>query len=206
MFDIDSLRRSILHPNISSKMTTRNISISVIVGSFFALLLYNIGFRTSKQPPIDHLQVDISKIASQAKSLAKSSWEYGTAAEALLELHNPELSVFGNDPLPADKIPYAPFHQVQSLEFVKLHIRTGNKTLIHSSTSAADPASLGVSAVLLGQTDVDYLKAAHNQIDYLLKEAPRLENGAISHRKDTKEAWADFMLVSSSPHKCRMPC
>jgi hypothetical protein len=206
MFDIDNLRRSILHPNISSKMTARNISVSVIVGSLFALILYNFGFRTSTQTPISHLQLDISKVASHAKSLAKNSWEYGTAAEALLELHNPELSVFGDDPLPADKIPYAPFHEVESLEFAKSYIRTGNKTLIHSSTSAADPASLGVSAILLGQTDVDYLKAAQNQVDYLLKEAPRLQNGAISHRKDTKEAWADFMLVILSSHIHEKPC
>jgi hypothetical protein len=185
-------------------MTTRNISVSVIVGSFFALILYNFGFRTSNQATTGHLQLDISKVAHQAKSLAKSSWEYGAAAEALLELHHPGLSVFGKDPFPADKVPYVPFHEVESLEFAKSHVRTGNKTLAHSAKSAADPASLGVSAVLLGQTDVDYLKAAQNQVDYLLKEAPRLENGAISHRKDTKEAWADFMFVSFSFPKARI--
>ncbi|KAK8209100.1 hypothetical protein M8818_003795 [Zalaria obscura] len=57
--------------------------------------------------------------------------------------------------------------------------------------NTADPAALGVSAILLGQGDAAYLDAARRQKDYLLKQAPRYENGAISHRKDVKELWAD---------------
>lgn len=188
-------RLNFLHPSIYSKMTARNISIAIIFGIFISFILYNLGFRTSKQSPLGILDLPVHKIEGQARKLASHSWEYGTLAEALLELHNPELSVFGTDPFPAGKVPYAPFHQVKSLEYAKLHISLSDNTLCADDSSAADPASLGIPAILLGQSDVDYLKASKRQIDHLLKSAPQLENGAISHRENAKEAWSEFVAM-----------
>jgi len=44
------------------------------------------------------MTVPIEAIMSAGAELGKSSWEFGAASEALLQLHNPELSVFGSDP------------------------------------------------------------------------------------------------------------
>jgi hypothetical protein len=133
--------------------------------------------------------------AAQAMvNLASHSWEYGTAAEALLELYNPELSVFGSNPFPNGKIPTADpstFALEYARQFIELH---GN--VLVSDSAVGDPASLGVSAILLGQSDGDYLAAANSQANYILNEAPRWSNGAISQRPDVAELWADNMAMS----------
>lgn len=61
--------------------------------------------------------------------------------------------------------------------------------------AAGDPASLGVSAVLIGQTQPEYLSAAERQINHLLNSVPRWGNGAISHRESNVELWADFIYM-----------
>ncbi|KAK3314552.1 hypothetical protein B0H66DRAFT_576774 [Apodospora peruviana] len=104
-------------------------------------------------------------------NLASESWEWGTAAEALLELYNPELSVFGSNPFP------------------------GGNVLVPNS-APGEPASLGVSAIMIGKSDQVYLDAANHQAHYLLNLVPRWSNGAISHRPDVAELWADNMAMS----------
>jgi len=42
-----------------------------------------------------------------------------------------------------------------------------------SDGSAGDPASAGVSAVMLGKTDEKYAKAATNTLNFLLNSVPR---------------------------------
>ena len=62
--------------------------------------------------------------------------------------------------------------------------------------AVGDPASLGVSALLLGQLDKAYAAAAQRQSDHILNKAPRYENGAISHRENEAELWADFVYMA----------
>lgn len=61
--------------------------------------------------------------------------------------------------------------------------------------AAGDPASLGVSAILIGQTQPEYLGAAQRQADHLLNVVPRWANGAISHRESVAELWADSVYM-----------
>jgi hypothetical protein len=82
----------------------------------------------------------IPKIISQAQTSASHSWEYGTVFEALLEYHNPSLSIF-NNPFPNGKIPTVYEHQVPALRYVKPFILTdsdqlceGNGTFISFTT------------------------------------------------------------------------
>lgn len=63
-------------------------------------------------------------------------------------------------------------------------------------SAVGDPASLGVAALLLGVSDIRYTSAAQRQADYILNQAPRWVNGAISHRSDVAEIWADNMAMS----------
>lgn len=62
--------------------------------------------------------------------------------------------------------------------------------------AVGDPASLGVSAILIGQTNATYIAAADREAISVLNVAPRYWNGAISHRYDTPELWADFMYMA----------
>lgn len=69
--------------------------------------------------------------------------------------------------------------------------------MFDSATGAAgDPASLGVMAVMMGQSEPAYLEASRRQANHLLNDVPRYWNGAISHREDVAELWADFMYMA----------
>lgn len=69
-------------------------------------------------------------------------------------------------------------------------------TRLRPPGAAGDPASLGVSAILIGQTEPAYLAAAGRQMDHLLTAVPRWPNGAISHREAAAELWADFLYMA----------
>ena len=73
---------------------------------------------------------DVANVMARALEVSSHSWEYGTAAEALLELHNPELSVFGDNPFPEDKLPSPLVADIPSLLYARQFIRVDNETLI----------------------------------------------------------------------------
>ncbi|GAB7360582.1 hypothetical protein MBLNU230_g0465t1 [Neophaeotheca triangularis] len=132
----------------------------------------------------------IDAALQQVQILQSHSWEYSTAAEALLEFHHPDLAVFSPIPFPAGKIPQ-PGLENKALTYVRPFIRTDGDTLSPDDYSATDPASLGVFAILLGQQDPKYLQAATRQKDHLLTQTPRHANGALSHRTQVAELWDD---------------
>ncbi|KAM6492170.1 hypothetical protein JOM56_011894 [Amanita muscaria] len=138
---------------------------------------------------------DIQKVASIAQSLPSHSWEYGTAAEALLELYNPEYSIFGEKPFP---VPTLNPQNTQSLAYAATKFQLGEppNVLIDGGGAVGDPASLGISAVLIGKTNDTLAKAAEDEISYLISGAPRYWNGARSHRAAYAELWADFMYMA----------
>ncbi|KAJ7688355.1 family 88 glycosyl hydrolase [Mycena rosella] len=138
---------------------------------------------------------DIARVVSVAKTLPSHSWEFGTASEALLELYDPHLSVFGPSPFPVQTVPK---ECIESLEYAasKIVIGTGANGLSDGEGAVSDPASLGVSAVLLGKTDATYANAVTEEITYITESAPRFSNGAISHRTDVAELWADFIYMA----------
>lgn len=125
---------------------------------------------------------------------AGQSWEWGTAAEALLELYSPELSVFSSNPFPGGTIP-KPASSTFALSYARQFINRDSQVFVDNS-AVGDPASLGVSAILLGQSDGAYIDASNRQANYLLKIAPKYSNGAISHRPDVAELWADNVAMS----------
>ncbi|KAL1966900.1 hypothetical protein VTN77DRAFT_3644 [Rasamsonia byssochlamydoides] len=133
----------------------------------------------------------ILKVAEQAKVLASHSWEYGTLAEALLELHGPEMSVFGRSPFSGTCCG----DDIAALAYGRRYIRTASDTLVDGEGSSGDPASLGVTALLLGQQDKSYLDAADRQANVLLHQTPRFSNGAISHRETVAELWSDSIYM-----------
>jgi hypothetical protein len=136
---------------------------------------------------------DISLAAQVMIKKATHSWEWGTAAEALLELYNNEYSVFGSNPFPNGQIP-KPDPGITALAFARPFISPNSQVFVADS-AVGDPASLGVSAILLGQSENAYIGAAQRQADYILNQAPKWPNGAISQRPDVAEIWADFSAM-----------
>lgn len=138
----------------------------------------------------------VNAARSQIERLSSHSWEYGTGAEAILELLEPERTVFASEPFPADKIPKLPLKKPQGILWMQRHIRTkGDSTLYADDYSVSDPAALGVAAVMLGQRDTKSFQAAMRQKDHLLKDAKRYNNGAISHRVEVAELWSDAVSM-----------
>ena len=138
----------------------------------------------------------INAARSQVERLSTHSWEYGTGVEAMLELLDPDMTVFGTEPFPADKVQKLPMKRPQSILWMQRHIRVRNEpTLYADDFSVSDPAALGVIAVMLGQKDSKTFQAATRQKDYLLNDAKRHSNGAISHRVEVAELWSDAISM-----------
>lgn len=131
---------------------------------------------------------DIVKVIELAKSKPAHSWEYGTTAQALLELYSPKTSVFGSHPFP---VPSLNKDEILSLQYAaeKIVIGVGKNGLSDGEGAAADPACLGVAAIMLGKKEDKYAKAATSQLEYLIHDAPRWSNDAISHRVKVAELW-----------------
>ncbi|KFY50276.1 hypothetical protein V495_00320 [Pseudogymnoascus sp. VKM F-4514 (FW-929)] len=139
---------------------------------------------------IDTMSLNVTAVVNVMIANAKSSWEFGTISEALLELNNPNLSVFGSaafTPAPAD---------IASLVYAKKHITLHEGLLINDASSNSDPASLGVAAAMLGITTAGYSTAAENQANTLLYHTPKALSGAISHRSQSIALWSDFVYMA----------
>ncbi|KAF9049365.1 hypothetical protein BDZ89DRAFT_1089091 [Hymenopellis radicata] len=142
---------------------------------------------------------DIKAVANESVQLPSHSWEYGAASMALLELYNPELTVFAAAPFPVPTVaPETVFAMTKGLDWIVLG--EGVNGLSDGDGATGDPASLGVIAWLIGKTRSEYADASTGEVVYLTEEAPRWTNGsgagAISQRADVAELWADFMYMA----------
>ncbi|KAG2147404.1 Six-hairpin glycosidase-like protein [Suillus bovinus] len=140
-------------------------------------------------------------IRSAMLASIRTSWEQGTAAGAILEFDDPKYSVFGSSPFvsdgtfPLSTLQLAYSAAVRQSPDGRLSQEIGDAL----DGAALDGASAG-SAVLLGSlTDgsrQDYwLNAAKAQLNFILNVAPRTSTGAISHRIDTRQYWADGVYM-----------
>jgi hypothetical protein len=160
-------------------------------------LLLGLSFGTTatvvKKPIPYNPGFNVSAVLALATSLPSHSWEYGTASEALLELFDPSLAVYGSHPFP---IPTVAPQNSPSLTYAqqKIVIAAPPNGLSDGDGAVGDPASLGVSAVLLGKTDPSFAQAAEAEAEYIVGQAPRWYNGAISHRVAYPELWYVYKI------------
>lgn len=64
--------------------------------------------------------IDVDNVLKEAIRITSRSWEYGTLAEAMLELQNPELAVFSSDPFEKGGLPCSfDLSQVAALQYAK---------------------------------------------------------------------------------------
>ncbi|KAF2768770.1 hypothetical protein EJ03DRAFT_328073 [Teratosphaeria nubilosa] len=139
----------------------------------------------------------INAARHQVEALSSRSWEIGTAIEAIEELVDPEKTVFaGARAFPEGQVPSQGLFLDEALIWGYQKIGTNGSTLFDSDrSSAADPASLGVAATMLGRRWRQYMDAAEREKEYLLRLAPRYANGAISHRREAKELWSEAVFM-----------
>jgi hypothetical protein len=102
-----------LYPTTACSMTTMRRYAAPTVVAFSAAVLW-ILFSSPGSG------LDPRKVLKRAGSLASRSWEFGTLVEALLEFHNPELTVFASDAFPSGLIPQLnEADEVEALAYAK---------------------------------------------------------------------------------------
>lgn len=144
------------------------------------------------QPSLLAAQVgyDVDAVLQVGEKISSHSWEFGILSEALLEYYSPSLSVFSKGAYASGKVPKPKVTRTPALAYAITRINlTRPDTLVDGDGANGDPASLVNPAVLIGQSDQDYIDAAGRQIDHLYK-APKYYNGAISQRDSVAELWA----------------
>ncbi|KIP05068.1 hypothetical protein PHLGIDRAFT_31058 [Phlebiopsis gigantea 11061_1 CR5-6] len=157
----------------------------------------------------------VNTIKSQLSSTDLQSWEIGTYSQALLELDTPSWSTLtpgvsfpsvaaGSSPSSLDEV-FAYAKTVAQNWTVVNHVSSDNASSIVApllaNSAVGDPPSIGFTLVLANLTGraqadgVAYADAATSQLEYLLEGAPKTPDGAISHRPEQTQLWADFVYM-----------
>ncbi|TFY74471.1 hypothetical protein EWM64_g9543, partial [Hericium alpestre] len=146
----------------------------------------------------------ISLVSSNAQNISNASWEVGTFAEALTELYWPSMAVFSGHAIPFPR-------KLTGLDNATNVVAIANTVvsnkppwslpLVADDGAVGDPASIGNAVLFANWTNVDrwnatFADAARGQLQYLMEEAPRTAEGAISHRVDQVQLWADFVYMA----------
>ena len=84
------------------------------------------GLATSVCNTVINIGYDVNKVSGLSTSKAKSNWEWGTHAQALLELYDPQISVFSENAFPGGRIPNA---RTAATDYARPKIRTSGNTL-----------------------------------------------------------------------------
>ncbi|KAF4574672.1 hypothetical protein EYR36_006022 [Pleurotus pulmonarius] len=145
----------------------------------------------------------LANVRTRLLQTANHSWELGTAAEALTEFSWPSLSVFNASAFPPPAHLNATNNASDVLAIARKVVAekpADSLPLFANEGSAADPASVGVAVLLANWTrsdlsDNSYADAAQGQLVYLLEQAPKTAEGAISHRNEQVQLWADFVYM-----------
>ncbi|KZV96032.1 hypothetical protein EXIGLDRAFT_609788 [Exidia glandulosa HHB12029] len=131
----------------------------------------------------------------------RTSWEQGTASQAILEWDYPEYTVFGSSPfkssgrLPVSALNYAISAIVRQSDDGRLS-QLINDGLDGASLDGASSAPTVVLGMITHAARKEYYAtAAEKQLNLILTNVPRTSTGAISHRMDTKQYWADAVYM-----------
>ncbi|KZW02485.1 glycoside hydrolase family 105 protein [Exidia glandulosa HHB12029] len=145
----------------------------------------------------------VAKVKANLATAAKQSWELGTRAQALLELDNSPLSVFtpGSIPPPFSKANTTALQDVLSIaQNAVSKLNKDNTPRPLDAGAGGDPPSMGIAVLLAnasgGANATDYAQAAQNQLAFVLDKLPRSSDGAISHRAEQVQLWADFIYMT----------
>ncbi|KAK2467552.1 hypothetical protein APHAL10511_000407 [Amanita phalloides] len=158
-------------------------------------------------------ETQLALVSADLADTAKSSWELGTRAQAILSLNATGFSVYSPTTLPPPTLTDAfgaanasglgPFFDIARTTVLDRGASNGNITgpqPLMQDGSAADPASIGFAVLLANWTgqdggQIDYGGAAKDQLDFLLRVVPRTADGAISHRVSEVQLWSDFVYM-----------
>ncbi|KAF8301447.1 hypothetical protein DL93DRAFT_2127462 [Clavulina sp. PMI_390] len=137
----------------------------------------------------------------QRSPAQNSFWEYGTYQTALLELNAPELFLYnGSNAIPPTLTSDSDVTKLFASVDAVLAAKPAGIKPFFSDKAVGDPASVGIPFLIRNWTlttgSTKYATAASQQLDYLLNDVDRTDNGAISQRTNVVQVWADFMTMA----------
>lgn len=123
-------------------------------------------------------RVEAVKLAMLA--MQRDAWEQGTAAQALLEMGENDLAI------------------LMAKEAVVRQLEDGRLAVISSNEGVTDPAANGEALLYAAQAtgDPKLRRAAGNMLEYLLRRAPRTQDGTLYHIANKKQVWIDSMYMA----------
>jgi hypothetical protein len=121
----------------------------------------------------------VEKVKNAMLAMQRYSWEQGMAGQAMWEWGDRETAVL--------------------LARASLINTTEDGRLAAVGDGATDPAMAGEMVWRAGlmSADEDLLRAADNLLEFLLKRAPRADDGTLYHVFGSPEAWADGFSTAS---------
>ncbi|GAA6064633.1 hypothetical protein JCM10212_000602 [Sporobolomyces blumeae] len=143
----------------------------------------------------------LNLVQQRLAEIATDTWTAGTYGEALLELEYPAWSVFSPSFSSATGFPSNVEYLVNKWSAKR---PSWTKELAYVENGAAgDPPALGVPWLVAAQSNDNHdtrgelWQEASAQLQYLLDDVPRTQDGAISHRPphEAVQLWADFVYM-----------
>jgi hypothetical protein len=156
--------------------------------------------RPYARAPINN--ATLAKLRANAITVSQMSWEIGTLTEALLEYSWPQLSVFNDGLIPPARYLFTSDYPDDVIQIATevVEKKPSNIAALMQDGSVGDPASIGPAVLLTNWTrtntsDHRFSAAAGSQLGYVLNDALRTGDGAISHRGDQVQLWSDFVYM-----------
>ncbi|GAA98274.1 uncharacterized protein L969DRAFT_46363 [Mixia osmundae IAM 14324] len=154
--------------------------------------------------------VVLQRIEANLARGPRPAWVIGTQLEAVTELHYPQSSGFGKAPF--SSAGPTPTTVVDLARSVVIQ-RDGSGLLVPGSRAASDTASIGTGVILASfygsepkasysqpwlipatapvGSSAWFMRAAYDQMEFLLTKVQRTPSGIISHAQNNLQIWSD---------------
>jgi len=133
-------------------------------------------------PEPDNHQIDhvIERVKYALLAMQRYSWEQGVAAQAFLELGEPDFVV------------------LMAKEAVLRQRKDGRLGVMGSNDAVTDPAANGEAVLYAANLagDQSLHAAADRMLDYLLNQAPKTSGGTLHHIVTKPQVWIDSMYMA----------
>jgi rhamnogalacturonyl hydrolase YesR len=122
----------------------------------------------------------VEKVKRAMLTMQRDAWEQGVAAQALLESGESDLVV------------------LMAKEAVVRQIEDGRLAVISCWEGVTDPAANGEAVLFAAKItgDAKLRQAAEKMLEYLLRKAPRRQDGTLYHVANKPQVWVDSMYMA----------
>ncbi len=133
------------------------------------------------------------KVKNAMLSMQRASWEQGIAAQAILEMGDADMAY------------------LMAKEAALRQTKEGRLSVLYTDNGVTDPAASGEVVFRMAEKsgDPELAEAHQKMVAYLLKEAPRTDDGTLHHTLNSPEIWIDsiymappYLCVAGHPKEC----